>query len=873
MPADWNIGTLLREMSKQGGRPAIVYFHDEARDVCSYAELADRVARLASGLTKAGANPGDRLLLIGPNSIDWVTVYLAGLAAGLLVMPSDTLLKKDELLRLAQAAPPRFLFASMDHLAQVADFPGSTEAFAIDAGPGDPLGWRRRLWEEPASGETADSNMKVLLLQTSGTTGAAKLFTLRMRQLGANLRTIAESGVVGPSDRLLLPLPLHHVYPQVVGLLAAFTIGATVVMPAGVTGPALIGAMHAERVTGIIAVPRLYEVLVANLEQAIRQRSRIGYGLYKAALWLCVSLRRGCHLNLGHPIFAKLRERLSPDLRLLVSGGARLDPKLAWKLAGLGFEVRSGYGLAETSALHTGNLSPRARLGNEGHTFPGGEVRIANPDETGQGEILLRGPNLFEGYLDPEKNRDAFTPDGWFRTGDLGHLDSQGFLSVTGRVKETIVLGGGKKVNPEDLERRYGKTPFITEIAVLESEGKLVALVRIDRTALTAAGLVRAENPVRVALAEAAQGLPSYQQLAGFALVNEPLPRTRLGKLRRFLLPELYRAAKSGGGAADQPEAKIEDPLLGRPRTALALQRLRARYHGKPASLDDYLALDLGIDSLEWMSLALELEQRLGIDLGQANLERIVTVRDLLEAVTSAPEAEGAKSPGVDTEAWTRPVKPWQGWIARRLTGLNRLLVKSLFGIRAAGLGNLPAQGPYVIACNHLSYLDAPAIAAALPPERLALIHWGAAEHTLPLSGTLRWLYIALKVFPLAEADPALGLACARQALDSKEALVVFPEGWRSPDGTLQAFLPGLGHFLSGSTVPVVPAFIQGTFEALPRHSKRVRFTRIRVDFAPAVSASELEARGNGRTAVERITNALHGEISALAARVQPPPA
>src|SRR5208282_3670588 len=154
--------------------------------------------------------------------------------------------------------------------------------------------------------------------------------------------------------------------------------------------------------------------------------------------------------------------------------------------------------------------------------FADGEVRIAGPDDQGTGEIELRGSSITQGYLDnPEANRAAFTPDAWFRTGDLGFVDRDGFLFVTGRAKEVLVLGGGKKVNPEDLERVYGAAPEILELALLEHQGSLVALVRPDSARLRARGATNLRDGVRVLLGEAAQELPSYQRLSGFAVTDQ----------------------------------------------------------------------------------------------------------------------------------------------------------------------------------------------------------------------------------------------------------------------------------------------------------------------------------------------------------------
>ena len=209
-------------------------------------------------------------------------------------------------------------------------------------------------------------------------------------------------------------------------------------------------------------------------------------------------------------------------------------------------------------------------------------MRIADPDSRGEGEIQLRGPSVFAGYLDnPDANRAAFTEDGWFRTGDLGRVDDDGYVYVSGRLKEMIVLGGGKKIFPEELEKRYGASPFIREVAVLERRGALVALVVPDAAAIRSSANPSVEAVVRVALASVAQGLPSHERLSGFVVARQPLPRTRLGKYQRFLLPRLYDEALAGRGPrAAKPLSDEDRALLAGPKAAAAWRVLQARYAG-----------------------------------------------------------------------------------------------------------------------------------------------------------------------------------------------------------------------------------------------------------------------------------------------------
>jgi long-chain acyl-CoA synthetase len=430
-----------------------------------------------------------------------------------------------------------------------------------------------------------------MLSWTSGTTGSPKAFVLTHRNIATNIEALQQLGVVGSRDRALVPLPLHHAYPFVVGMLTTLTLGTTIVLPGGTTGPTLMRALREADVTTIIGVPRLYEALSTAIDGRLEGRHLLRLAFH-ALLKMTAVVRQASGVHLGRLLFVPVRRAVAPSLRLLVSGGARLERETEERLEALGWMVLSGYGLAETASLFTGNRPNARRLGSAGRPLADGELRIANPDEQGIGEIELCGSAITKGYLDnPAANREAFTADGWFRTGDLGCMDRGGFLFVTGRTKEVLVLGGGKKVIPEDLERIYGNALEVSEIAVLEDKGALVALVRPDAVKLRQRGATNLRDGVRVILGEVAQHLPSYERLAGFALTDQPLPRTRLGKYRRFLLPSLYGQAAAGGERRVVHALTPEDTVLLRDPTAAAVWSLLQQRYPDPV-----LDLDLSLD-------------------------------------------------------------------------------------------------------------------------------------------------------------------------------------------------------------------------------------------------------------------------------------
>jgi long-chain acyl-CoA synthetase len=229
----------------------------------------------------------------------------------------------------------------------------------------------------------------------------------------------------------------------------------------------------------LIGVPRLYRALAAGVRARAEGAGRLAAALFRAGAALSTWLRRRLGLRLGKLLLRPLHRQLGPRLRVLVSGGAALDPDLAWELEGLGWQIATGYGLTETAPMLTLDRPGKARIGSVGRPLPGVEIRIdpsAGPDtprqpETGradprrqEGEILARGPGVFAGYRHlPEKTAEAFTDDGWFRTGDLGYLDGDGYLYVTGRVATRITTEGGKKFQPDDVEAAYQANPVLRE--------------------------------------------------------------------------------------------------------------------------------------------------------------------------------------------------------------------------------------------------------------------------------------------------------------------------------------------------------------------------------------------------------------------------
>ena len=415
MTGNWGVLDLLRLLSSRPGHPAVVAFRDG--DVLTWESetLVREALRLAHRLR--GPQRSSRTMLWAPNSPHWIASALAVLAAGHVLVPLDDLADAAQLEGALASANPSVILTTAEHARTTGDtlrqrgisvvVLDAAEASGSDmaAAPSDPF---REFEDLPVP----PSDAPAVLCWTSGTTGSAKAFLLSHGNIAVNVAALRDLAIVGQQDRALLPLPLHHAYPFVLGMLTTLTLGTTIVLPSGSTGPAIARALRDGNVTIIIGVPRLYEMLLAGIEAEIGAHGRAARLAWRTGLRAATALERMTGLRLGWLLFGPVRRRISPELRVLVSGGARLETAIEEGLEALGWTVLTGYGLAETASLFTGNRPGERRAGSAGRPLAGGEIRIADPDESGVGEIQLRGGSITRGYIDnPEANRAAFTED------------------------------------------------------------------------------------------------------------------------------------------------------------------------------------------------------------------------------------------------------------------------------------------------------------------------------------------------------------------------------------------------------------------------------------------------------------------------------
>ncbi len=899
--ASRSLGFLLEALNLHADKAAVLAYQAQGVRQMSCRQLHDLACGLAAGLRKQGIRQHERVIILAHNSPEWLVACLAVIAAGAVAVPVDVQLEDTVLAHLLADSQAVCVFTESEQVERLRRLsPGSDlSVFLLDGHEDGRRHWRQHLVEEWRPLPSLAGDDTALLFYTSGTTRLPKGVPLSHANIAFELQAIAALGLLGPGDRVLVPLPLHHIYPFVAGMLLPLLLGAPVVFPSSLTGPQLMRALKEAQVTAIVGVPRLYRALYSGIVSQAEARGCLAGWVVKAAIALCAWLRR-LRLRPGKVLLWPLHRRIGPRLRLLACGGAALDPDLAWKLEGIGWGVAIGYGLTETSPLLTAKPPGDLRFSSVGRAIPGVEIRIdpaAIPAEEGvesaaagearmEGEIQARGPNVFGGYHHlPEETGQAFAGQGWFKTGDLGFIDHSGRLTITGRLSSMIVTESGKNIQPDTVEAAYASCPEIREIGVLQKDRRLVAVIVPDADVLGTGQDVR--RALRLAVREQSGRLPSYKRLADYVASGEPLPRTRLGKLQRHLLKERYDQLKAGqtpnsGGPVRLEAMSDQDrALLGNALARQVWDLLVRRYPGRRLSPDTSPQLELDVDSLEWLNLTLAIRQETGAELREEAIGRVASVRDLLQEATKAG-CSGKVSGGIDfldnpeavldqaSRKWLRPLGRSWSWLAWLVFMPVRLAMAGMFRLQVAGLENLPGRGAFVLTPNHVSYLDPFALAAALGYRRLRHMYWGGwtgAAFSTPLR---RGLSRLAQVMPI-DPDQAVmsSLAFGASVLKRGQGLIWFPEGGRSPDGQLKPFKPGIGILLEHFDVPVVPVVIRGTFEALPLHRHVPRPHRVTVTFGEPLSPTALEVEGEGPDAPTRIATALQQRVAKMISRLR----
>ncbi len=821
----------------------------------TYRDLLRGIASVARSLAGLGITKGDRVGLLSENRPEWMISYLSVQSLGAVIVPLDAQLTGKEVALLLASAEAKAVFVSAGTRAKLPrDMP---LVLSFDPDGGAPFSDMLKAHPDAELPPAPSTDDIAALLFTSGTTGDPKGVMLSQGNLASNCMSCIKLDIVRPDDNLLCILPLHHTYPAMVSLLLPFSVGAAVTVLNSLKGPDIIACMQETKVSILLGVPQLYLGLRRAIFEGIQKKPAAVRAVVKVLLAVNGLLRATTGVNAGKVFFGKVHSMFGPAFRLCASGGARLDADVYTDMTKLGFTIIEGYGLTETSPVSTFNPVERQKAGSIGIPVPDVEVRIANPDENNQGEIAIRGPNVMLGYFRKPGETAEVLRDGWFYSGDLGYRDRDGYFFITGRSKEMIVLSTGKKIFPDELERFYKQIPSIKEICLIEGERGLEAAVVPDFDYLREMNLSNSRETIAFEIEDLAKDLPPYKRVVGLKIFKDPLPVTRLGKLRRSKVRELYSRS---GERSEKSVHELDAGFLNDPVAKKLLACLEPFSAKKTIVPDDNLELDLGLDSLARVELVVSIEKSFGISLPDSFGSGIFTVKDtvlkLKELLASGPVEAGksikmswtdilAQGP---SEELKKSLKLESGVLDRAGQYVLLLLLRLVFTLYGRlsvhGKENLPATGPFIMAPNHLSLIDAPALAAK--------ISWKTVSRTFFLGTTDYFggpvtskIARMIHVIPV-DMDTRLSSAMQLSAYVLRQGwiLCVFPEGGRSRDGGIKEFKRGVGIIAKELNMPLVPVAIRGTYEMLPAGRRFPRPAKLDIFIGKPVYPAGLDYDG-----------------------------
>ena len=697
------------------------------------------------------------------------------------------------------------------------------------------------------------------IIFTMGTTVDPRGAMLSHKGFMANLHAVAQVLPPAETDRVLAILPLYHALGFSCSFLMAIYGGASVTYINTFKPTAILESMRETKTTAIIGVPRLYKLLIDAIERYILKTA----------------------INADEPVdsavIEQVKDGLGGHLRIFISGGAALPRQVYDGFKRYGFTILEGYGMTETAPVLSVNPAGRSKAGSVGLPVKEVEFQISDPDADGIGEIVTKSPSTMAGYYrNPEATRQVLR-DGLLYTGDLGYIDDDGYLFLTGRKKDVIIASTGKNIYPVELEELYRHSPHISEICVVgidppDSFGEEVHTVIVPNCPDDDARLDVQES-IQQHLQFCARSLPTHQNLQKIHFWEEELPKISDGEIDRIRIKAMLfkQLVADAAQPVDSAEKTSSDRAVGtwKPgsREAEVVGELGRLSRVPPNRIrpDSALDTDLGLDSMTRVELLLLLESKLDKQMPDELAAGVRTVGDVIEVVNTL---DSRTAPAADDTTLDSSVAAEHNELALRSSHFAKLIrfgirtiIRRRFSLQCDGIEHIPIGAPYIIASNHSSHLDTPAIITALGAESKNLRPLSARDYFYNRRMKAWFVSRCLNALPFDRTDNSLqSLRVAQDALRRNENLLIYPEGTRSLNGNLQPFKPGLGLLAYEASVPVVPAHVSGTYEALPKGKSLPRKSKVRVVFGEPV-APELPQDSIMKTSKREIYRKIADEV------------
>ncbi len=831
----------------------------------NYGSIYNNSLKLAFFLKQKGTNPQDKIAIILENQIEYASVFFSIMAIDAVAVPFDVQLPTSQLEKLFQHADIKYVITAKELEDRLKNIIDKNKLIILnDEYTRKEIKRCVPLAEDKYNHQNKEE--EAVIFYTSGSTDNPKAVVLTHTNLLANLNSILKLNMVGRDDVVLSILPLHHAFAFTTTLLTPLMIGATIAYPSSIASADILYCMQTVHTTVFVGVPQILSIIHKSIQKKFDTLPMITKGILSILSNIFYKINISTGLNLNKLLFKKIHSSFGNRLRFMVSGGAKLDVDIAYDFMKWGFIVLEGYGLTETSPVVTFNPITKPKIGSVGRPLAGVKIKIVNKDNNNIGEVVVKGDNVMKGYYKSPEETNKVIKDGWFFTGDLGYLDKDGYLYITGRKNDMIVLSSGKNINPEEVEAYYEKNPFIKEICILsfashrlQGVDSLSAVIVIDEEEFKRNNETRIQEKIKWELDTMAAGLPSYKRIKRFVISKRPLPRTRLGKIMRYRAKELFEQLNSSViSDKTQKENYEKTNKYYKDAYNIGISFIEDTLNRK-VSPSDHLELDLGLDSLERIELLLNLQERLNLQLSNDSAIDFFmcnTIGELMEQLKK--HVRNIKRENIESNSikWADVLNEdlhpetlkkiyLHPNILDKIINLIFILIFKLFFrlfyfLRTEGDRTLQGLSACIITPNHTSYLDGLFIVSALPIKTIFNTYFVGFADILE-SPILRPFLKTARLIPInANFNPTEALKTCAYLLRHSKIICYFPEGHRSIDGRINEFKKGIGILIKELNVSVVPVYIEGAFGTWSRGQKFPRLKPVKVKFGNPISISHL---------------------------------
>lgn len=855
----------------------------KAREI-RYGDLGRLTFLFAQAFWTLGLRNGDRIILCADNSPEWVFACVAAFRLGITVVPVDARSRQSDLEAIADKVHPSlFLLGRMQHAAFAESIDESKVRIIDELLTVIPADVKDRAIVDF---KPVPAHTPALIVFTSGTSGASKGVVLTHANIMANVTAITRRFDVDDDDRLLSVLPLSHMFEFTAGLFGPLAKGATIVY-AKIRGPEhLKELLKIERVSVLIGVPAVYQNILKGIEAAVAQLPNTSRATVSVAHKITGLTPVGGALS--RLILKGIQKELGGNIKFWAAGGAPVSQELVEGLSRFGIPLLAGYGLTEASPVVATNMRSDNKGGTVGKPLHNVQVQIRPLDEAVResgagdqpsGEILVKGPSVMSGYYGEPESTAQTIKDGWLHTGDVGYLDADGYLHVTTRIKSTIITAGGYNIQPEELEAAIGLSPAVQEVCVFG----LKSGVGEQPHAMIIARQEERNRPdlqqyIHDEVSHALVDLAEYKRLAGFRLFEGEFPKTRLGKVQRKKVAEIYESLQKDGSSYDLTQTDWDEDGLAVCALISAVVDPSSSGGQPQITPRSNLAGDLHIDSFARLELAVRLEEFFGCDIPEDLINDIQTADELVALVKSQKKksvTHDAVIPSradrnddasefdkamrdysrldagqyVMTKSLAHAIKHWpfdgsahpllkndsslMENTRRSAVAVVRLMLRMVGDFQTTGADRLTIDPPFIVVANHSSHLDTAAIFASFPNRLVRLVHPVAAADTFfadKITSTITSSLLNAVPFDRF-GNFEQSLQECEDVLRNGQILIMFPEGTRSATGIPGAFRNGASRLSVAVGCPIIPAYIEGAHQMMPKKALLPQPGKLRVRY------------------------------------------